>query len=288
MISIIICSISPEKCNASVDNFKRTIGCPHEVIIFDNRKTKYGLCKVYNHCAMQTNGDFLCFIHEDVLFKTENWGLILKNFYNSNENCGILGFAGGAYSPRMFMNWYVDIRYENYTFPSEIDDIMETIKTNPRNELFSKVITLDGFCLFTSKNNWKNYKFDEETFDGFNFYDIDFSMGQYLNGRCNYVCHTIEVTHLSRGTYAKDYFDAAIKFRHKYVNILPQNINCSFFKSFIMELKSAFSYWMLGKKLFISNIELRKYLYKYLKLFRFIYIYILIIIFYIRHKIKYK
>lgn len=281
MISIIICSISPEKCNISVDNFRRTIGCPHEIIVFDNRSTKWGICKVYNHCAMQANGDFLCFVHEDVLFETENWGQILEEFYNTNKNCGVLGFAGGAYSPRMFMSWHIAIRFENYTFPGEMNGILETIKTNPKNETFSEVITLDGFLLFTSKSNWGNFKFDEVIFDGFHFYDMDFSMAQYLNGRCNYVCHIIEVTHLSRGTYTKDYFDAACKFRHKYVKFLPQNTSCSFFDCLLMELKSAFSYWMYGKRLFIPDNDLKKELRMILKSYRFIYTYVAIKIAYI-------
>jgi len=286
MVSIIICSISPDKCNISIDNFKETVGCSHEIIIFDNRNTKWGICKVYNHCALQAKGDFLCFIHEDVFLKTMNWGQILEDFYNSNKDCGILGFAGGAYSPRMFMNWYVDIRFENYTFPGERSGILETIKTNPKNELFSKVITLDGFFLFTSRNNWIITKFDENTFDGFHFYDMDFSMCHYLSGRINYVCHIIEATHLSRGTYEKDYFDAAGKFRSKYAKFLPQNISCCFFDRIKMELRSAFLFWMYGKRLFISNKELRKELYKVLKLYRFIYTYIAINIAYIRYKIR--
>ena len=52
MISIIVCSINPDAAEKLKQNIAATIGrVEYEVIVFDNRTSGYGICKVYNSCA---------------------------------------------------------------------------------------------------------------------------------------------------------------------------------------------------------------------------------------------
>lgn len=225
MISIIICSINPMKLQLTLESIKATIGTDYEIIVYDNRPNKRGICQVYNECANKAVGDYLCFVHEDVLFNTSDWGNILVGFVQNNKQCGVVGFGGGEFVSKFYLSWFGGcLRGRNisgvqchYTLPDarNSENYVRTI-VNPLQEKFAPVITLDGYFLFCNKNVWEKIKFDEITFNGFHFYDQDFTFACYLNGYKNYVCHLIETIHLSRGNYSVDYYDSAKTFRHKY------------------------------------------------------------------------
>ena len=68
MISLIVCSANSSMLEEFKDNVRLTIGVEYELIIFDNRIKRYGLCRVYNECAEKAKYDFLLFVHEDMYF----------------------------------------------------------------------------------------------------------------------------------------------------------------------------------------------------------------------------
>jgi glycosyltransferase involved in cell wall biosynthesis len=92
-ISILVCSINEQLRNNLLQNVEATIGYDFEFLYEDNRANNDGLCKVYNRLAKRATGDFLCFVHEDVILKTQNWGDLLIKFAE-NPQIGVIGFAG--------------------------------------------------------------------------------------------------------------------------------------------------------------------------------------------------
>ncbi|MGL5730325.1 MAG: glycosyltransferase, partial [Bacteroidales bacterium] len=88
MISFIICSINPEQYIQFERNINQTCGIPFELLKHDNREDKWGLCKVYNYYSKLAKYDIICYIHEDVLFHTVNWGRIIHDFYKNNPQTG--------------------------------------------------------------------------------------------------------------------------------------------------------------------------------------------------------
>lgn len=225
MISIIICSINPSLCNDLVKNIEDTIRLPHEIIIHDNRETNWAIAKVYNHCADRATYDYLCFIHEDIVFLSQNWDITLTTFAEKTSKCGVIGFAGGRYVPQNFVTWgrlhrsnkreHIIQKYKNGN--------EELIDINPYNEQFAKTITIDGVFLFVKKIIWKNIRFDELKFDAFHFYDADFSFAvstQYEN----YVCSLIDIKHLSSGSLNLNYCNSIIAFRNKWKSQIPKTL----------------------------------------------------------------
>ena len=51
MFSIIICSIHPPYLEQLRTNIANSIGQPYEILVWDNRTDKKGLCEVYNMLA---------------------------------------------------------------------------------------------------------------------------------------------------------------------------------------------------------------------------------------------
>ena len=48
----------------------------------------------------KAKGDYLCFVHEDIVIKTNGWGKDLVKFTAQNSTCGVVGVAGGKYAYR--------------------------------------------------------------------------------------------------------------------------------------------------------------------------------------------
>ena len=87
-------------------------------------------------------------------------------------------------------------------------------------EHFSEVKTLDGVFLFTKKEVWKKYRFDETTFDKFHCYDLDFCLqvGQQFK---IFVFNNLLIEHFSSGSLNKDWVNYSIKLTEKWQNVLP-------------------------------------------------------------------
>ena len=96
MISIVICSKNDKKLSRIKENINRTIGCSSEFIIIDNKINKYSLANAYNIGIEKARFDIICFLHEDIEFLTEKWGVILLNKF-SKHNASCIGIAGTDY-----------------------------------------------------------------------------------------------------------------------------------------------------------------------------------------------
>ncbi len=224
MISIIVCSTNEKWRENLRINIEKTINSDFEFLYIDNSQSKKGICEIYNQLAQQAKGDFLCFCHEDVEFETYDWGNIIVDFCK-NPTVGVIGFAGTKNMTR-FPYWANKYAYESYLIQGDknMNIIYDHTLNNENNKSFSKVITLDGLCLFCRKDVWDKTKFDEKNFSEFHYYDIDFSFSAslYFN---NFVCRTIKVTHFSMGNFNKNYFDSMIIFYYKWKNYLPKQQN---------------------------------------------------------------
>ena len=264
MISVITCSIKPDICQRMLDSINETIGVEFETIVFDNRKKKYGICKAYNEAAKEANSDYLCFVHEDVIIKTKEWGIQLVNFIEQNGDCGAIGIAGGKYVNRNFISWYVlnhlvkvyELRNLN-NHQSEKDFYYWYV--NPENEIFSKAVCLDGVFIFVKKQVWENNKFDEETFKGFHFYDADFTFSVSKKYQ-NYVCFGIDIFHFSAGNVDKIFCENMYLFQKKWKKNLPYCLS-GYKVTFRYELDKAKNVYLLYRKKKFPIIESLKRIY---------------------------
>lgn len=222
MISFICCYINPDNAEKVRLNIEQTIGnTPFEWIPFDNRLTKYGICKVYNMCAQKASHPNLCFLHEDVAFQGNNWS---KNIVNklSDPTCGVIGFAGSTIKVPQLTEW----RVSHKTSYINVIQHFKHRKRNPKHHTekfsqpFAEVITLDGLAMFVRRDVWSEIRFDETTFTAFHFYDLDFSLAVSQKYH-NYVTNTPSIEHFSEGSYDLKWLTEAKKMQEKWNSILP-------------------------------------------------------------------
>ena len=201
MISLLICSIQPLLLEKVKANINKTIGCECEIISFDNRETKKGICEVYNQLAAQAKYEILCFVHEDVIFATVSWGQILYNILREDESIGVIGVAGCKYKSVKYSGWYTgvkeldcaNIKHRNAKSSEHHIHLQSNI-----NSKLEEVVCLDGVFICCRKKVWELVKYDELNLKGFHFYDIDFTARASKNFKV-VVSYLIDITHFTQG-----------------------------------------------------------------------------------------
>lgn len=257
MISIVICSIN-ERLLASVkENISNTIGLEYEIIAIDNRVYNYPICKAYNLGAQQAKFPYLCFLHEDVAFHTNNWGEVIVEQLNLADT-GVVGFAGSVFKTKALSGWTIRKDLTRINLLENVDGKQKRYIQNPKNEEFSEVVTLDGLALFVSKKVWSEVKFDEELLTGFHLYDLDFTTAVRAAGYHNYVCHNVEIEHFSSGSFDCRWYNEAKKYSDKWESRLPLYVGEFSEKEIVRVEAKTFARvtYMLTKKLVLSRQEL--------------------------------
>ena len=224
MISVIICSVNPQLLNNVTANIKSTIGVPFEIIAIDNRNTGKGICKVYNEAAEKAMYDFLCFVHEDVIFHTKAWGGVLIQLLKDLSNV-LVGVSGAVYKSDIPGSWVAcqEIHYRANTLQHIIGLAKPGTATyNPLQEKYSKVAVIDGVFMGTRKSLWSLHKFDDKLLNGFHAYDLDFSLSLGTSGSIC-VSHEILLEHFSEGSFSSLWLHDTIQIHKKWKNSLPCN-----------------------------------------------------------------
>ena len=143
MISLICCYNDKEQ----YENMKQSLmrqSVEYELIGIDNRKNKYSsAAAALNAGARKANGDFLIFLHQDIIFEKPNSLSDFVEAYPKDKNA-IIGLFGASHG-----------------------------KTDAlANDLFS-VQTLDECFIGMSKDVWNLLKFNEKICDGWHLYAVE-------------------------------------------------------------------------------------------------------------------
>ena len=243
MISIIICSRKGKISRTLYKNISDTIGVPFEVICIDNSNNKYSICSAYNEGVKHAKYPYLCFMHEDVLFKTLDWGRKLINHLN-DDNIGIIGNFGGHYIPNFFPAIYVDgpvtgkfiqgqtINRSYLTHEVDFHDYCKGISI--------EVAVVDGMWFCARKDLFNNISFDEKTFSGFHCYDLDICMQTHAIGKQVKVVLDIILEHASPGNMDMTFFNQLHLWYKKWHKNLPilRGIDKKYLQEKIMSIES--------------------------------------------------
>ena len=226
MISIITCSIDEIKLNSLKKSLAETTFYPYELIAIDNAANEYGICQAYNLGATQSKFECLCFVHEDIVFKTHHWDI---NFINhlSDKSISLIGILGNTIKTIFPSGVYSAVQHTNRINQLQTSTTNNPVLNycNPHHEVISEVAVLDGMLLGTTKENWSKISFDEAILNGFHGYDIDFSLSMLTLGKV-VVVYDILIEHASGGGNTSAWVENQLKVIEKWRAVLPvQKIN---------------------------------------------------------------
>jgi len=166
------------------------------------------------------------FLHDDLEFDTHNWGNKLVKHFKRHSDYGIIGLAGSKYMPKSAKWWedtnamygIVNHKHEGKKWESKYSEHIG-------NDI-EDVIIVDGLFIAINKNKiLSNFP---ETIKGFHFYDIGFSLDNYLKNVKIGIITDVRVTHLSIGITNDEWDKNRDEVSKIYSNNLPIKIKKNF------------------------------------------------------------
>lgn len=220
MISIIVCSKYEQLATAFTDNVAATVGVEYELIHIDNSKQTYSIFSAYNEGVKRSTYPNLCFVHEDVMFLTPDWGKKVAA-HLTNPQVGIVGVAGGDVMTPVPTGWYA-LNYSMHLVQSNNEGTESEHLLYPVNyaEQTRSVVLLDGVLLCMRKDVFEHIQFDEQL-SGFHGYDLDISVQSIVAGYKNFVMYDVLIEHFSKGMFGWNYYKNLIYITKKWEKHLP-------------------------------------------------------------------
>lgn len=249
MLSIIICSRTQNISIVLTENIKNTIGCNYELIVIDNSKNIYSIFEAYNIGIEKSKGEYLCFIHDDILFHTIGWGNIVNRLFNENEQFGLIGIAGATVKSKTPTGWW-DCE-EKYKFINIIQHFPTKEKqlqqVGFKNANFKESVVVDGVFLALKEDTKVSFN---QNLSGFHNYDLNIAYEIISKGYKIGVTNEILLEHFSIGNPNLEWLLSSIKIHKIYMQILPLSLNLNIKKSIEEHsLNAIINYYLkFGKK----------------------------------------
>ena len=222
MLSIIICSINPEKFELVSKNYAELLGdAPFEIIGIHDAQS---LCEGYNRGIIQSRGDILIFCHDDIEIISPDFYPRLRQYLQVYDVVGCAGTShlvasNWGYAGDPYLHGTVAYPVTGNEWPGNRFDLSVWGEIN--SVVVEGIQALDGFFFAVTRRVVNEIRFDEQNFDGFHIYDTDFTFAAYLAGFKLAVCNDILIAHQSRGNYCEKYAAFSARFMEKYQGRLP-------------------------------------------------------------------
>lgn len=223
-ISIIICSKYSTLDQKLVSNIEKTIGVPYELIHIDNSLNQYSIFQAYNEGVTRAQYKYLCFMHEDVLFHSVDWGKSVIETLKQKQ-IGMIGVLGSYFLGKYSLSW-INPGIEmagNILQGTSNGWRYKTIKTNNPNTYGPRVAVVDGLWLCIRKEwfDTQQFHWDDKTFGGFHFYDLDMSMQVNQLGLEVQILPEVLIEHKSLGNRSESFYRDCVTFHRKWNSMLP-------------------------------------------------------------------
>jgi hypothetical protein len=239
MISLVICSRTIQLNESLRINIDKTIGTEYEIILIDNSQNQYSIFEAYNKGVELSKYSFICFMHDDIQYITDNWGKLALAHFENNQ-VGAIGISGSPYLSLFPSPWWSSGLISKYIV--ELDNNKETLVNisykRPENNAV-EVVALDGVWLFVRKSVFNSIKFDNSSFKGYHFYDLDLSMQLKQSGFILLSVFDILIKHQSMGNINYSWVKNGFLFSFKWRSMLPISQNYVSMKQMVyFEFKS--------------------------------------------------
>lgn len=210
--------LSPEENKSFQEHVSKTIGVPHGIHCYPNHN-QFSLPQVYNAAIKEFSDDesIFVFCHNDIIFKTKDWGKGLLAKFN-NLNYQIIGVAGSTYMPASG-RWWED-RSKMVGIVEHTDGMNVWVSEYaPAFKGVREVVLIDGLFMAADVSALE-HNFDEE-FKGFHQYDLSWVIPNYLDGANIGVVTDIRILHKSIGATNEQWEQNRQQFVEKYKEELP-------------------------------------------------------------------
>ncbi len=178
------------------------------IVIRDARS----LAEAFNRILAVAAGEAVVLCHDDIEVLSPRLDLALAR---ALERFDIVGVAGSDRVSGPAVLWTGHPHVHGWvSYPR--GDAIEVAPLSFRSGLLGGMQALDGVFLAMRGSTARALRFDERTFDGFHFYDLDFTYGAHLAGHRLGVSTDILLLHASEGRFEQSWKRYAERFLGKY------------------------------------------------------------------------
>lgn len=238
MISVVICSVDAQKFAAASANYRQLLeGYNYEIVgIHDARS----LCEGYNRGFALSRGDIVVFSHDDIEILSSDLAAKLVEALRDRD---VVGVAGSMRFPETG-KWGLPIILPHtrglvaHRAPGE--DAYAVYVFGVDGAVDDGIQVLDGVFFAARRKVLEAIEFDARTFDGFHFYDIDFTYRAFLAGFRVAVANDLCLVHQSRGKFDSHWRSYADRFLAKHRDVRrPAVVAHRFWGPYIARLRTA-------------------------------------------------
>ena len=213
-ISIVICSRGETIPETLLDNIRDTIGsCDYEVVVIDNHGGQYNIFQAYNEGVKRSVGDILCFMHDDICYLSKGWGNLVVSTLEPTDvgACAVAGCKVLRKAPSLFgIGKYTAINVPRAD-GSWLDRYSGT----------TDLATFDGLWFCIKKACFDYVRFDDVTYEGFHFYDMDTAIQLHGAGYRIVFIPDVLIRHNGVGCINVSWLESSYKCYQKNKDVLP-------------------------------------------------------------------
>jgi hypothetical protein len=249
-VSIIVCSINPEKFARVCVNYHALLrDIPHEIIGIHDAKS---LCEGYNRGIQKANGEILVFSHDDIEIVTPDFAFKLLSYLDRFDLIGTAGTTQLMGPAWVYSGW--PHIHGQVGFHNSVTGNLIVQYYGVNGPCAGNAQAMDGVFLATRRHVFDHVRFDQANFDGWHLYDVDFTFSAHLAGYRAAVCNDICVIHDSRGDWGEDWQRYAHVFMGKHGDKLPIGANYDHGEPCSIALESSWE-WLAMTKVIAEMVE---------------------------------
>lgn len=246
-VSLVVLSYRPMLLEALKRSIAGTIGTTYELIVLDNADGRFrSLAVAYNEGFRRTRAPIVCFVHEDVAFRSDGWGMRLKEHLERDPSIGLIGVIGSkikAYQPTSHTN-----RIERERFKCGSVNAPWAELQLPRGAAAAEeAVCVDGLFLAAPRRILERIRFDEELIRGFHGYDLDISLQVHFGGARVIAARDIAMDHFSKGNRTREWYETNRAISRKWGRRLPtasRDLRFGAVRLFLIEWRTI--RWLVG------------------------------------------
>ena len=203
LISVIICSVDAGKYAAVTAQYAQLLaGERYEIIGLHDARS---LAEAYNRGAVRAAGDIVIFSHDDIEILTPDFATRLKCHLAVHDVVGACGTSRMTSGHWMGAGWPHLRGLVVHQFPdggpnaASVGMYRALVFDTLAEDASGGLQGLDGMFIAVRRSVLDNCRFDEESFDGFHLYDLDFTYSAHLAGLDVAVFRDISMLHYTSG-----------------------------------------------------------------------------------------
>jgi len=215
-VSIVVCSIRPAMLEAMRRSFIEALGPrEHEFIVISDASS---LCEGYQRGLERSRHGIVVFSHDDVELLSPGPFEALDRALESHD---VVGLAGSDLVRGPAVMWAGHPHLRGFVaMPVDGDPVaIDTSTFALECGVLGGMQALDGFWFAGRREAALAVGFDGATFDGFHFYDLDFTYRAHLAGLRVAVTTDIVCLHKSHGSFDANWQRYAARFSAKFPQV---------------------------------------------------------------------